>query len=248
MLGQLLLCATTTQSMAVDSPIDCAAELDATVALASNADSDTDALAAKFESLEKSCPDFAQIAHNRGVLSGRDDRWSQAISHFERSLKKDARAAQTHQHLQQIFDYRAAIAYANALGTDNEISEPVLSFQDSSDQNSQQQNPDNSQLRDIVTIEYELFAWWQALKTGNGIDDHYIDGYDSSAILQARQQHSARQWQREAMDTQIVATLAALEEGDIKLARLLARQLAWRFPESQLGQLIHADLESAAAL
>jgi len=195
MLGQLLLCATTTQSMAVDSPIDCAAELDATVALASNADSDTDALAAKFESLEKSCPDFAQIAHNRGVLSGRDDRWSQAISHFERSLKKDARAAQTHQHLQQIFDYRAAIAYANALGTDNEISEPVLSFQDSSDQNSQQQNPDNSQLRDIVTIEYELFAWWQALKTGNGIDDHYIDGYDSSAILQARQQHSARQWQ-----------------------------------------------------
>lgn len=52
----------------------------------------------------------------------------------------------------------------------------------------------------------------------------------------------------EAMDTQIVATLAALEEGDIKLSRLLARQLAWRFPESQLGQLIHADLESAAAL
>jgi murein L,D-transpeptidase YafK len=51
----------------------------------------------------------------------------------------------------------------------------------------------------------------------------------------------------EAMDTQIAAVLASVEQGDIRLARLLARQLVWRFPDFQLGQLVHADLESAAA-
>ena len=195
LLGQLLLCLFAVKLNAQEANVNCATELDSAVALASHSDMETEGLASRFALLEETCPDFAQISHNRGVLAGRENRWSEAISHFERSLKKDTRAAETHQHLQQIFDYRAAIAYAKALGTTTQISEPALHFQDSSDQNSPKQNPNNPQLHDIVTVEYELFAWWQAVKSGNGIDEHYIDGYDSGAISLARQAHAARQWQ-----------------------------------------------------
>ncbi len=51
----------------------------------------------------------------------------------------------------------------------------------------------------------------------------------------------------EALDEQIEACLNYLGQGDIQQARLLARQIAWRFPDFALGQLISADLESTAA-
>ena len=50
-----------------------------------------------------------------------------------------------------------------------------------------------------------------------------------------------------ALDKQISVCLEYLAEGDIDAARLLARQIAWRFPDFALGQLIYAELESAAA-
>ena len=51
----------------------------------------------------------------------------------------------------------------------------------------------------------------------------------------------------DALDKQIEATLAYLSTGKIDHARLLARQLAWRFPDFALGQLIHAELEAVSA-
>lgn len=50
-----------------------------------------------------------------------------------------------------------------------------------------------------------------------------------------------------ALDKQIVATLAALAASEIQEARVLARQMAWRFPKYALAQLLSAELESAAA-
>lgn len=50
-----------------------------------------------------------------------------------------------------------------------------------------------------------------------------------------------------ALDKQIAATLAALAAGEIQEARVLARQMAWRFPKYALAQLLSAELESAAA-
>lgn len=50
-----------------------------------------------------------------------------------------------------------------------------------------------------------------------------------------------------ALDEQIEACLDYLGQGDIAQARLLARQMAWRFPDFALGQLISAELESTAA-
>ena len=50
-----------------------------------------------------------------------------------------------------------------------------------------------------------------------------------------------------ALDKQIAATLAALATGEIHEARVLARQMAWRFPKYALAQLLSAELESTAA-
>lgn len=51
----------------------------------------------------------------------------------------------------------------------------------------------------------------------------------------------------DALDEQISASLEFLAAGNIPQAQLLARQMAWRFPDFALGQLIHAELESASA-
>jgi len=50
-----------------------------------------------------------------------------------------------------------------------------------------------------------------------------------------------------ALDKQIAATLDSLASGDIQEARVMARQMAWRFPNYALAQLLSAELESTAA-
>ena len=176
--------------------VNCAAELDAAVALASNPDNQPEDLSARFAALESACPEFAQIAHNQGVLKARQNQWPQAIVHFERALQKDARAADTHRHLQQIFEHRAAEAYAKALGTPINTPAPTMQLQDSGKHNSDrlQQYPEHPQLRNVATIEYELYAWWQSQQNLQGIREHYVSDYDMEVIEQARQQHLRRQW------------------------------------------------------
>lgn len=51
----------------------------------------------------------------------------------------------------------------------------------------------------------------------------------------------------DALDEQIQVTLTYLANGEIDQARLLARQIAWRFPDFALGKLIWAELESSSA-
>ncbi|MFK8080923.1 MAG: hypothetical protein AB8B97_11615 [Granulosicoccus sp.] len=192
----LVIAWTTATGASTANPLNCASQLDATVALGSNPGANPESIAARFAALEDNCPAFAQLAHNQGVLAARSNQWPQAIAHFKRALAKDQRAADTHRHLQQIFEYRAAQAYARALDTPLTAQPPQLDFQDSSARNaeSEQQFPEHEQLRDIATIEYELFAWWQAQQTWAGISSHYVEGYDIEAIRLFRQEHTSRQW------------------------------------------------------
>lgn len=196
MLLVLLAALSTSVQAEVNRPVNCAAELDAAVAIASNPDQEAEALTIRFATLEERCPAFAQLAHNQGVIAARQERWPQAIAHLKRSLDKDQRAAASHRHLQQIFEYRAAQAYARALDTPLTAKPPQLSFQDSSIRNAEmaQQFPEHQHLRDIATIEYELYAWWQAQQNWTGIRTHYIEGYDIEAIKLSRQKHLSKQW------------------------------------------------------
>lgn len=173
------------------------AELDASVALASNEKGSAELIDKRLSTLEELCADLPQIAHNRGVLAAQTDNWPEAIAHFQRSLKLDARASATHRHLQQIFEHRAAIAYSQALNTPVDVPAPVLEFQTSTDQNGSARHSEEnrSALHTISTIEYEMFAWWQAQQNSIGIADFYVESFPPAAIRLARRTHGGKQWQ-----------------------------------------------------
>jgi len=174
----------------------CLATLDSTVALATNETDSPDYLLERFAEAEQDCAGLPQLAHNQGVVAGRAGRWPEAISHFERSLQLDGRASMTHRHLQQIFEHRAAAAYALALNIPAKASPPELQFQRSTDQNAASSSVarEHSDLHTIGTLEYELFAWWQALHNTIGLKQHYVDGFPASAIWLSRQKFELMEW------------------------------------------------------
>ncbi|MFK7858662.1 MAG: hypothetical protein AB8B64_07575 [Granulosicoccus sp.] len=203
--------------------MNCATELDATVALATNPDNEPDVITSRFSALELRCPAFAQLAHNQGVIAAQSKNWPQAIAHFQRALDKDERAADTHRHLQQIFEFRAAQAYARALDTPLTAPVPELRFQRSSLRNAEtaQQFPEHNHLRDIATIEYELFAWWEAQQSWTGVRKHYVDGYDIEAIKLFRQENSSRQWPDIKREIAFTANDAVIVLSDTERAHTL---------------------------
>ncbi|NND92715.1 MAG: hypothetical protein HKN42_17810 [Granulosicoccus sp.] len=190
----------------------CQVELDAAVALLSNetarniaveratgagsAELNRAAMDSRLAELESRCPPMPQLAHNRGVLAARASDWPDAIDHFERSLQQDRRAAQTFGHLRQIFEHRAAKAYASALGTPIDLPPPLFEWQSSSIENAERRaaaQADNP-LQSISTLEYELFAWWQALQNSIGLAEHYVDDFSPVAIQLSREYFANRQW------------------------------------------------------
>lgn len=174
----------------------CLEQLDATVALASNEPENTTFLAARFNRLEQQCPQLPQIAHNLGVIHARAGQWPQAIDHFQRSVDKDPRAAMTLRHLQQIFEHRAAQAYALALNTPVESPPPRFYFQRSDHQNVSAIGAarQTTALHSISTLEYEMFAWWQALHNSIGLDAHYVDEFPDAAIKLSQQRYARQEW------------------------------------------------------
>ena len=163
---------------------DCLAQLDAIVALA-NEEQDSDGyLENRFAALESRCPHLPHLAHNQGVLAAQASRWPEAIKHLNRSLELDPRASMTHRHLQQIFEHRAAQAYAKALKTTISVHPPVLALQLSTDQNADISLPrqDQSRFHTISTVEYELYAWWHALLGAENIKEFYVKDFPHNGI------------------------------------------------------------------
>ncbi len=212
---------------------DCYAQLDAIVALAAAEPDDNGYLEQRLASLESRCPGLPQFAHNRGVLAAKSQRWNEAIEHFNRSLNLDARASLTHRHLQQIFEYRAAQAYALALNTPNSAQPPQLVLQRSTDQNANASLTltEQSRLKNISTLEYEMYAWWQALQDSNELDDYYVQDFPTEAIGLGTQDLGTHPWadmQREIAFTQNDAVVV-LSDPQQKRTLLLLRLVATRW-------------------
>lgn len=188
------------------TPSECLVQLDAAVNLA--LESDLDAATEQLETLATACEHIPQIQHNLGVLAAMDNRLPEAISYLEASVAADPRAALSVRHLQDIFRYRASVAYANALNTTPTASEPDYSFQDSSDLNSDslRLQRERSELHTVGTIEYELFAWWQIRHDERqDVREHYVSDYPEVSILQASERFKDIDWddmQREIAFTQ----------------------------------------------
>jgi len=162
----------------------CLTQLDATVALAKEQSDDDGYLESRFAQLERQCPDLPHFAHNQGVLAAQAERWNDAINHLDRSLQLDPRASMTYRHLQDIFEHRAAQAYARALKTRIPTQPPVLALQQSTHQNAETDLSEsrNRQFRTISTVEYEMFAWWQSIQNKAGTEDFYVLDFPTNAI------------------------------------------------------------------
>ncbi|MBX2882895.1 MAG: hypothetical protein KTR32_23290 [Granulosicoccus sp.] len=182
--------------------LQCSAELDALVVRISN-----DAIPVKtgeheLQRLAESCEQLPQIAHNQGVLAARSQQWSKAIKHFQVSLAMDTRAASTQRQLQKIHEYRAAKAYEKALTdpenpteTASSIAIPEFELQDSTTVNAIASIPGRSNYHTISTVEYELYAWWQAHQAELDVADYYVADYPPLAIKHVQQDFMQEQWQ-----------------------------------------------------
>lgn len=184
---------------AADTPVYCKSELDAIVAALSNV-REPAPLQRRLQALDTHCPHLPQISHNLGVLAAREENWPEAIAYLEKSLALDKRAAMTHRHLQQIFKYRAATAYARALKGDDSDADsfelPVFELQSSDveNANTQESSLDSSQFHTISTVEYELYAWWQAIQSKRDVAEHYVDDYPEAAISLSQREFAGKQW------------------------------------------------------
>lgn len=212
---------------------DCLAQLDLTVALAEAEADENQYLDRRFAELETRCPDLPHLAHNRGVLAAKASRWSEAVSHLNRSLSLDTRASMTHRHLQQIYEHRAAQAYALALNTKVSVKTPVLSFQVSTVQNADISisTIEEQRLQSISTVEYEMYAWWQALQSASGLDEFYTDSFPKAAIGQATRRIKSNDWadiRREIAFTENDAVVV-LSDSQQSRTLLLLRLVATRW-------------------
>lgn len=168
---------------------DCAIALDRAVGLYRH--DDTDSAAVLLESLRDECSAWPQLHHGLGVLAATEQRWDAALAHLQRALDADRRSAETAAAIRDIHRYRAALALRQALGreqaTADEPQLPTLSLQnaslytpprqvDASNANHPESTPT---LRDVTTLEYELYDWWHSAAQGNlaGWLQHYAPEY-----------------------------------------------------------------------
>lgn len=200
------------------SASECLVELDVAVTLARK--SDLAEATKKLEALATVCEDVPQIQHNLGVLAALDDRMSDAISYLQASVDADPRAASSVRHLQDIFSYRASLAYASALNTQSKASLPDFEFQDSTDQNSDtlRLKRERSELHTAGTIEYELYAWWQTrYDERQDVREHYVSDYPEVSIELALERFVDTVWddvKREIAFTQEDAVIVISDNSD----------------------------------
>jgi hypothetical protein len=147
----------------------------------------------------------------------------------------------THRHLQQIFEHRAAQAYAKALKTPLTVQPPVLALQLSTDQNANTSlsTQDQSKFHTISTVEYELYAWWQAMQSADKLSDFYVNDFPSKAVGRGIQRLLEQKWnnlQREIAFTAqdaVVVLSDPLQNRTLVLLRLVGAR--WKiYQETQL--------------
>ena len=149
----------------------CAAGLDGAVATARRGalEGARDALLA----LAPECTGLPQVEHDLGVLAWRLGDEDGAVRHLERALEADARVARTVEALREVRRFRAARAWADALGEPRaERAPPRLELLDSSvaGATARLERARDALLRDEAVVGYELHAWWDALAHGDADD------------------------------------------------------------------------------
>jgi len=163
----------------------CADQLDSAVSAynngkASNKDLTEGQVEELFAQLKQDCDHLPQVHHNLGVMAAEAQQWDQAIEHFQRATANDTRTNMTQTQLLAIHQYKAALAYKNALGAASlRTAKPEFRLQDSDDKNQAYSLPPKSELHSVSTVDYELYSWWQSAGQASAADwlEHYTPGY-----------------------------------------------------------------------
>ena len=159
---------------------DCEAELDRYVA---------DARAGHPERAERGllelasqCNQLPQIRHGLGSLAARRGDWDGAIAHLEAAIALDARTADTVESLRAIQRWRAASAYAEALGEPAPpLAPPVPGLHDSRRVDS---GGAPERLRDEGVLDAALESWWSSATGARAKEHgaHYAAGFRGDAL------------------------------------------------------------------
>ena len=212
---------------AVTAPLDtavCVSRLDVTVSTLqrtlARSPSRTAARSARdaLRELADRCEHLPQIHHDLGVLAAREQRLPEAFGHFERALALDPRAGATLEALRGLHRREAALAYARALGTPAATPMPRLTLQDSSDvgvDTLRARAARDPAFRQVATLEYELYAWWQSAGDGARVRrSHYVDGYPRAAALADRARDATIPWENVRRDIDFTAedAVAVIEQ------------------------------------
>lgn len=203
---------------------DCLERLDAAVSV--GRDTDLDRARQQLEQLAEACPALPQVQHDLAVIALLDGEREQAIEHLEAALAVDARTAESLGGLRALHRHAASLAYARALGTASTAPTPTLDWQDATDQPRQLDETASDDLRDVVTLEYELYDWWQgaALDPADGWLAHYTDDYPRQVALADHGRPRPVSWadvRREIAFTSNDAVAIIEHDGSTRLERRL---------------------------
>jgi len=171
---------------------------------------DTDTTQQGLATLAHSCEEVPQIHHNLGVMAARQGQWETAISAFERAIALNPQTADTVAQLTALHEYQAKKAWRVALELEQELIEPIFTWQNSSDENRQvsASAANSTGLRSVATVDFELYNWWHAWDAANTAEwlEHYVNGYPPPTIDEQR----PVLWDAVQIDIQFTASDAAV--------------------------------------
>ena len=157
----------------------CQKNLDVAVSLYNSGDNS--AAEIKLNQLKEHCAHWPQVHHNLGVLAAQQQQWESAAAYFEQAIQASPITAHSLNHLRSVYQHQATQAFQTVLGHKNAGNAPELRMQNSASHALTEQTASKNQteLHDIVTVEYELYDWWQsaASKQTEAWLSHYAFGY-----------------------------------------------------------------------
>lgn len=141
----------------------------------------------RLEALAEQCTELPHIRHALASLAARQGRWDDAIAELEAAIALDARAADSLAALRAIHRWRAAQAYASALGKRSSTRGPVPELQNSTLVNSdtRRRMASDAELRDDSVLDYELWNWWTSAADGYRDEhlNHYVADFQGEALI-----------------------------------------------------------------
>lgn len=198
----LLLCLASTAHAEPPSPAhasgpDCAGELDRHVAIARAGD--LPGAERGLEALLPQCTQLPQIRHGLGSLAARRGDWEEAVVQLEAAIALDTRTADTVESVRRIQRWRAAQAYARALGEPPPTHAPPVPVLHDSRWRNSPGPPDGASAdgpREEAVLDTTLSRWWNSASSDRAHhrNAHYATDFQGGTLASSSLAASRPDW------------------------------------------------------